>query len=338
MKFNTWLLALILCLVLAVFSGACGDDDSSSEASAKDDDDDNDGGEVNDDINDDLNDDVDDDVDDDSDDDADDDIDDDVDDDVDDDCDAPLYPDVLVTAHRGATAYAPENTIPTIEKAFELGAFAVEIDVRHTSDGEYVLMHDDTVDRTTNGSGLVSEMTLEEIKALNVNALNPVYADLQVPTLAEALEAINNAGGQVDMDMKTGEPEGAIQVVVDMGLEDICFVYSSSVDKLDRVRSVSGDVRIMPVSSSAGDTQFLLDYFDPDPEHIELSSGGLTTGNIELIKSTGAVVFMDALGVRDVMFILGLDWGWKNMMEMGVEIIQTDMPGLLAEYRDNLCE
>ncbi len=335
MKLNAKLLLTILCLVLAVFSGACGDDD----------DDDNDTGEGNDDVDDDLNDDVDDDADDDTDDadddtvdDIDDDIDDDADDDVDDDCDAPLYPDVLVTGHRGATAYAPENTIPTIEKAFELGAFAVEIDVRHTSDGEYVLMHDDTVDRTTDGSGLVSDMTLEEIKALTIRTLNPNYPDLQVPTLAEALEAINNAGGQVDMDMKTGEPEGAIQVVVDMDLEDICFVYSSSVDKLDRVRSVSTEVRIQPPSSSVSDTQFLLDYFDPDPEHIELSSGGLTPANVELIKSTGAVVFMDALGVRDVMFILGLDWGWKNMMEMGVEIIQTDMPGLLLEYRDNLCE
>ncbi len=335
MKLFLKIMLVIFCLVFAVSFAACGDDDDDSD-DADADDDTNDV--LNDDVNDDANDDVDDDINDDVNDDINDDADDDVDDDVDDDCDAPLYPDVLVCAHRGARVHAPENTIPAIEQAFEMGAFAVEMDVRDTADGEYVLMHDDTVDRTTNGTGEVSEMTLAQIKALTVAHTRPEYDGLQVPTFAEALAVADSYGGQVDIDMKTGEPEGAIQVVVDMGLEDICFVYSSNMDKLDRVRSVSTEVRIMPATSSVDETQAIIDHFDPDPEHIEISSGGLTPGNVNLIKSVGAVVFMDALGVRDALYVLGVDWGWKNMMETGVEIMQTDMPGQLVEYRDNLCE
>jgi len=267
-------------------------------------------------------------------------IDDDTDDDSgDDDC-TPLFPDLLVTAHRGANHWAPENTIPAIETAFELGAEVVEVDVRHTADGEYVLMHDDTVDRTTNGSGYVSEMTLAEIKELLVDdwMFGGIHGEVRVPTLQEALEVIDSHGGQVDIDMKTDEPEGAIQIVVDMGLEEIVFVYSSSLGKLARVRSVSEDVRIQPASSSVEDTLAILDYFDPDPEHIELADGGFTPENVELIKSAGAVVFMDALGVRDTLAVFGIKSAWLSMMTGGVEIIQTDFPGMLVSYRDSLCE
>lgn len=281
----------------------------------------------------------DDNADDDSDDDTDDDTDDDVDDDSDDDC-TPLFPDLLVVAHRGASHFAPENTLPAIEMAFELGADAVEIDVRHTADGEYVLMHDETVDRTTNGTGYVSDMTLAEIKQLLVDdwMFGNIHGEVRVPTLQEALEVIDANDGQVDFDMKTEQPEGAIEVVIDMGLEDIVFVYSGSNEKLARVRSVSQDVRIQPASSSVQDTLEILDYFDPDPEHIEIDEKGFTPENVELIKSAGAVVFMDALGVRDILAIMGFKIAWLEMMEGGVEIIQTDFPDSLVEYRDSLCE
>jgi glycerophosphoryl diester phosphodiesterase len=216
----------------------------------------------------------------------------------------------------------------------------VEVDVRDTLDGAYVLMHDDTVDRTTNGTGTVTEMTLAEIKALEVTDwmyLNH-YPGLRVPTFAEALEAVDAAAGQVDIDMKTDEVEGAIQVVVDLGLEERCFVYSSDPTKLDRVRAISTAVRIQPSTPSVEHTQYLLDHFDPDPEHIELADGGFTAENITLIKSAGAVVFMDALGTRDYLAVLGFKPAWRAMMEAGVEIMQTDFPGELIEYRDSLCE
>jgi len=336
MNHRLFLLGLLMLVCLSFY--ACDDDDEDDNDDAADDDaldDDT----TDDDIDDDSIDDDDDDTG--ADDTGDDDLDDDTTDDdtADDDCD-PLFPDLLITGHRGATVFAPENTIPSFEAAMTLGAYAVEIDVRHTSDGHYVLMHDDTVDRTTNGSGPVEEMTLAEIKQLLVKdwMYGGVHGELRVPTLIEALEAIDALGGEVDLDMKTDQVEGAIQEVVDNGFADICFVYSGDWSKLERVRTVTNQVRIQPASSSVEDTQAILGLFDPAPEHIEIDDEGFTDENVEMIHDAGSIVFMDALGFRDAFALLGLKNAWRSMMEGGVDIIQTDFVGALVEYRDSLCE
>ena len=91
-------------------------------------------------------------------------------------------------AHRGAMATHPENTIPAFHEALRLGAHMIEFDVQLTSDGALVLMHDATVDRTTNGHGKVSDLTLAEIKALDAGSeMGPAFAGTRVPTFEEAL-------------------------------------------------------------------------------------------------------------------------------------------------------
>jgi len=95
---------------------------------------------------------------------------------------------VLVVSHRGDWRYAPENSLEAVERCIELGVDVVEIDVRLTKDGHLVAMHDNTVDRTTNGTGQVSDLTLEEIKALRLKNGCGVRGSLvQVPTLEEIM-------------------------------------------------------------------------------------------------------------------------------------------------------
>ena len=91
---------------------------------------------------------------------------------------------VGVIAHRGASNVAPENTVRAIEAAVELGVAGVEIDVRESADGVPVVIHDATVDRTTDGSGAVGDHTVEELRALDAGDGEPV------PTLDEALAAL----------------------------------------------------------------------------------------------------------------------------------------------------
>lgn len=74
---------------------------------------------------------------------------------------------MLLIGHRGAKAYEPENTLRSFQKALEMGANAVELDVRKTKDDQLVVIHDADVKKTTNGKGLVNELTLEEIKSLS---------------------------------------------------------------------------------------------------------------------------------------------------------------------------
>jgi glycerophosphoryl diester phosphodiesterase len=113
----------------------------------------------------------------------------------------------LVVAHRGASGEAPENTLPAFELARAQQADAVEFDVRVTSDGHFVVIHDATVDRTTNGRGEVVALTLAEIRALDAGSwFDPAFAGTRVPTLAEVL---GWAAGVIDLcvEVKTPFPE-----------------------------------------------------------------------------------------------------------------------------------
>lgn len=91
-------------------------------------------------------------------------------------------------AHRGGSHDAPENTICAFQKAVQHGYKAIELDIQFTSDGEAVVIHDESLDRTTNGKGEVSDSTLEEVKSLSANNNFSDVGDCKVPTLDEAIE------------------------------------------------------------------------------------------------------------------------------------------------------
>jgi glycerophosphoryl diester phosphodiesterase len=95
----------------------------------------------------------------------------------------------LCSGHRGAKGHAPENTFASFNRALELGADVIEMDVHLSQDGTLVVIHDHTVDRTTNGKGYVKDMTVAELQALDAGAwYDPKYAGERIPTLAEVLD------------------------------------------------------------------------------------------------------------------------------------------------------
>lgn len=100
--------------------------------------------------------------------------------------------DFEIIAHKGASGIAPENTMVAFQKALDLGVDMIELDVRHTKDEEIVVFHDSTLERTTNGRGLVEEKTLAEIKELDAGSwFHPDYTGEKVPTLKEVLDMID---------------------------------------------------------------------------------------------------------------------------------------------------
>ncbi len=97
----------------------------------------------------------------------------------------------LVFGHRGAKAYAPMNTIPSFELAAKQGAHGIELDVHRSKDGYPVIMHNFSVDETTNGTGRVTAMTLSELKALDAGSwFSPQFKGVTIPTLDEVFEAV----------------------------------------------------------------------------------------------------------------------------------------------------
>jgi len=118
----------------------------------------------------------------------------------------------LVIAHRGNSGTAPENTLASISEALDIGAPIVECDIQLTADGVAVLMHNDTVDRTTDGSGAIAEMTLADLDGLDAGSWkDAAYAGEAVPTLEDAL-ALANGRGRLYLDVKA---EGAAEAIVD---------------------------------------------------------------------------------------------------------------------------
>jgi glycerophosphoryl diester phosphodiesterase len=116
---------------------------------------------------------------------------------------------ILNVAHRGYSAAYPENTLVAIDAAFDVGADLVEIDLQKTADGAVVIVHDDTLDRTTDGSGPVADHTLAELQELDAGSwLDPAFAGEPIPTLEQALvEALGR--GPLLLDQKSGLTFGA---------------------------------------------------------------------------------------------------------------------------------
>jgi len=96
-----------------------------------------------------------------------------------------------IFAHRGASAYAPENTLAAISLAYEQGAHAVELDAKCSNDGEVVVIHDPTLERTTDGKGLVQDMNIADLKKLDAGSFfSPSFKDQRIPTLSEVFETV----------------------------------------------------------------------------------------------------------------------------------------------------
>ena len=109
----------------------------------------------------------------------------------------------LLIAHRGGAAEAPENTLGAFRRALDLGIRWFELDVQMTKDGALVVIHDETVDRTTNGTGPVSSFTFEEIRKLDAGSrFSPDFAGEKIPTLREVLDRCAEQGAVVFIELK----------------------------------------------------------------------------------------------------------------------------------------
>lgn len=110
-----------------------------------------------------------------------------------------------IFAHRGASGYAPENTLEAFALAITQGADGIELDVQLTKDGIPVVIHDETIDRVTEKKGWVKDYTLKELKELTVLKNKfPEYSAAKIPTLEEVLDAVKASGIQVNIELKTG--------------------------------------------------------------------------------------------------------------------------------------
>lgn len=137
-----------------------------------------------------------------------------------------------IWAHRGASGYAPENTLEAFALAVEQKADGVELDVQLTKDGKLVVIHDETIDRVSGEHGLVKDFTLEELKKLNVNRTIPGFQAVTIPTLEEVYDLLKGTGLAINVEIKSSIiwyleiEKRVLELTKSMGLQDK-VIYSS---------------------------------------------------------------------------------------------------------------
>src|SRR5262249_51984807 len=159
---------------------------------------------------------------------------------------------VMMSRPRGGNRYAPENPLPAIKKAVALAAEFVEIDIRTTRDGKFVLMHDAQVNRTTNGKGKVNDLTLTEIRDLDAGSwFGKPFTGVRVPTLDEALEALGKRTS-IYLDAKDISPEALVSAVKNHGLLERHVVFQGA-SYLARLKGLDARFRLLPPLRTTAD-------------------------------------------------------------------------------------
>lgn len=194
-------------------------------------------------------------------------------------------------AHRGAMSTHPENTLPALEEAVRLGAHMIEFDIQLTKDGALVLMHDATVDRTTNGKGKVADLTLAEIKALDAGAkMDQRFAGTRIPTFEEAL-AVFPKNVWLNCHLKGGADLGAAtaKVIDKAGRKHQAFLAAMA-DAAKAARAVVPDILICNMERQGDSLAYAQETIAMKAQFIQLLGKGEVP--VEAVK------MLNAAGVR----------------------------------------
>jgi glycerophosphoryl diester phosphodiesterase len=230
---------------------------------------------------------------------------------------------IAVIAHRGEHRAHPENTLPAFQAAIDAGADFFELDVRTTSDGRLVLMHDRTVDRTTNGAGAVREMTFEQIRALDAGAkFSPRFAGTQVPSFEEALALAHGKIG-VYVDSKDIAPADLAAALAKADMLQRVVIYGGA-GLLNQVQALNSSLKVMPEAGSAGNLEKLL--ADLKLQVAAFDAGDFKDDAIAAAKRAHVDIYVDRLGSADN------PAAWQDAIDRGATGIQTDRPAELVEY------
>jgi glycerophosphoryl diester phosphodiesterase len=223
---------------------------------------------------------------------------------------------VKISAHRGANRYAPENTVASIRAAARIGVDFAEIDIRTTRDGKFVLLHDGTLNRTTEGKGPVRQVTFAEATALSAGTwFGRPFRETRVPSFDDGLTALGDKCG-VYLDSKDIEPEPLLAAIHRHHLENRHVVYQS-VGFCDNLRKLDPTVRTLPPLKR-------LDQLDAvaavKPYGVDAAWTLLSADMIAKCHERGIQVFSDALGRNETIE------QYQKAMDWGIDCIQTDHP------------
>jgi glycerophosphoryl diester phosphodiesterase len=232
----------------------------------------------------------------------------------------------FVAGHRGDRTSAPENTLPALAAALVGPLEFVETDVQLSADGVPVVIHDETVDRTTDGTGAVSELTLGQLKQLDAGAwFGPEFAGTRIPTLVEFLDILTGSDKKAMVELKgfwTVEQISGIRGdILARGVQDRIIFASFNLTTIENLRE----------EASAFPRVIIRRDLPADPVRFAQFYGAIAilTSPDSLERDEYAVRDMHEAGLGVLLYTLNSEEGWSEALAYGVDGIITDVPSRL---------
>ncbi|RMI09792.1 glycerophosphodiester phosphodiesterase [Cellulomonas triticagri] len=252
-----------------------------------------------------------------------------------------------VVAHRGNSAVAPQNTLAAFEAAWRAGAHSIEIDIQPTADGGVVVIHDDTVDATTDGQGVVTEMTTDALRALDAGSwFAAAYAGQRVPTFDEVLELLVRRPG-IDLLLELKGPWTTEQVrpvaaaIRAAGLADRVVGQSFWPESVRALAEADPDLRrgllVFRVGHGEDGTESSEDATYPDVDALLAVAADLGVMTVNpygplLVQHPGLVDRVHAAGLEVQVWTLNEPEHWAAAVALGVDAVITDRPDRLTGW------
>ena len=234
----------------------------------------------------------------------------------------------IVAAHRGDHVIYPENTLEAYREAIKNEADYVEIDLRTTKEGELVSMHDGSVNRMTNGQGLIKDQTLADLQQLKVKSHDTTDKQTyRIPTFKEILQLCKNKIN-IYLDFKAAEPAQAYAMIKQYGMEKQVLVYINSAEQFTGWRTAAPKIPLMLSLPDSVKTVAEMETFI-NKYHVDILDGSYKQYSAEMVK------FAESKHVPVWPDIQSAGEGpadWDQALAKGLSGLQTDHPAALVKY------
>jgi glycerophosphoryl diester phosphodiesterase len=230
-----------------------------------------------------------------------------------------------IVCHRGACRHAPENTIASGMAAAALGGDIVELDVRQSSDGVLYVLHDATVDRTTNGSGPIAQMTSHQVDRLDAGSrFGQEFSGEPVPRLDRFFDALKDRVGFY-VEVKTADGDAVAAAIRSAGIESQCFTYSETAEMRETMRKAAPWLKRMV---NWRNLTAISEARDQGAKILEFHASDFTPDRLAEARAEGLEVMVHTpLDDRDV---------FRAAIVADVEYLNIDFPDIAAQLRSQL--
>lgn len=243
----------------------------------------------------------------------------------------------IVFAHRGFSGIAPENTMISFEKALGIGVTGIELDVQLSRDGEVMICHDEKVDRTTNGKGLLVQFTRAELQQLDAGSwFAPEFAGARIPTLIEVLELLQNQNITLNIELKTGIvdypnlEEKVLELTYRYGMHERTIYSSFNHYSMKKVKDLDRTARIALL--------YIAGLYEPWQYAKQLDTYAIHPLFYNIRPEL--VTLSHGAGIKVHPYTVDQETDLKRMLQCGVDGIITNYPDrllkMIEEYKEGL--